>query len=68
MAVEEVFVPVGAVGCVGKLGVETHYCGEDLGEEEDGEAGKKGGVEFRGPRRGFTLRTVLVICGCLGDN
>ena len=38
MAVEEVFVPVGAVRCVGELDVETHYCGEELGDEEDGEA------------------------------
>ena len=35
MAVKEVFVPVGAVGGVGELGAEPHYCGEDLGEEKD---------------------------------
>ena len=39
VAVEEVFVPVGTVFCVGELDVETHYCGEELGDEEDGEAG-----------------------------
>ena len=35
MAVEEVFVPVGAIFGVGELGVEAHYCGEELGDEED---------------------------------
>lgn len=35
VAVEEVFVPVGAVLGVGELGVEAHYCGEELGDEED---------------------------------
>ena len=42
MAVEKIFVPVGAVRGVGELGVETHYCGENLGEEEDEEAGEEG--------------------------
>jgi len=41
--VEEVFVPVGAVGCVGDLHVETHYRGEELGEGEDEEAAEGGG-------------------------
>lgn len=31
VAVEEIFVPVAAVGGVGELGVETHDRGEDLG-------------------------------------
>ena len=35
MAVEQVFVPVGAVFGVGDLSVEAHYCGEELGDEED---------------------------------
>ena len=35
MAVEEVFVPVGAVFCVSELGIEAHYCGEELSDEED---------------------------------
>lgn len=35
MAVEEIFVPVGAVFGVSELDVEAHYCGEELGEEED---------------------------------
>ena len=35
MAVEEVFVPVGAVFGIGELGVEAHYRGEELGDEED---------------------------------
>ena len=35
VAVEEVFVPVGAVFGVGELGVEAHYCGEELGDEEN---------------------------------
>lgn len=35
VAVEEIFVPVGAVFCVGDLDVEAHYCGEELGDEED---------------------------------
>ncbi len=48
MAVEEVFVPVGAVGGVGELGVEAHDCGEDLGEEEDEEANEEGGGGSRG--------------------
>ncbi len=39
MAVEEVLMPVGAVFGVGKLGVETHERGEELGDEEDGKAG-----------------------------
>ena len=39
MGVEEVFLPVGAIGRVGGLDVEAHYCGEDLGEEENDEAG-----------------------------
>ena len=39
MAVEEVLVPVGAVFGVCELGVEAHDCGEELGDEEDGEAG-----------------------------
>lgn len=35
VAVEEVFLPVGAVFGVGELGVEAHYCGEELGDEEN---------------------------------
>lgn len=35
MTVEEVFVPVGAVGRVGDLDVQAHYCGEELGDEEN---------------------------------
>lgn len=31
MAVEEILVPVRAVGCVGELGVEAHYCRKELG-------------------------------------
>ena len=34
MAVEEVLMPVGAVFSVGELGVEAHYCGEELGDKE----------------------------------
>ncbi len=36
-------MPVGAVGCVGDLHVETHYRGEELGEGEDEEAAEGGG-------------------------
>lgn len=32
MAIEEVFMPLRAVGGVGELGVETHHRGEQLGE------------------------------------
>ena len=32
MRVKEVFVPMGAVGGVGELDVETHYGGEELSE------------------------------------
>jgi hypothetical protein len=39
MRVEEVFAPVGAVGCVGVLDVDAHVCGEDLSGEKDQEAG-----------------------------
>lgn len=57
MAVKEVFVPVGtAIGGVGDLGVEAHYCGEDLGEGQDGEAREEGGVDLVGAGGGFTLR------------
>ena len=35
VAVEEVFVPVGAVFGVCELDVETHDCGEELRDEED---------------------------------
>ena len=35
MAVEEVFVPVGAVARVGELNVETHDRGEELCGKED---------------------------------
>jgi hypothetical protein len=38
MGVEEVFAPVGAVGCVGILDVDAHVCGEDLSGEENQEA------------------------------
>lgn len=41
MAVEEVFVPVSAVGCVGELGVEAHYGGEDLGQKKNEKAGEE---------------------------
>ena len=43
MAVEKVLVPMGAVGGIGELGVEAHYCGEDLGKEEDKKAREEGG-------------------------
>lgn len=39
VTVEEVLVPVGTVFGVGELRVESHYCGEELSDEEDGEAG-----------------------------
>lgn len=56
MAVEEVFVPMRtSVGGVGNLGVEAHYCGENLGEQEDGKAGEEGGIELGGAGRGFAL-------------
>ena len=42
MAVKEVFVPVGAVSGIGELGVEAHYRGEYLSEEQDEKAGHKG--------------------------
>lgn len=45
MAIEEVFVPLRAVGGVGGLGVETHSRGEQLGEGEDEEACKEGRVD-----------------------
>lgn len=35
MAVKEILVPVGTVGCICELGVEAHYCREELGEGED---------------------------------
>ena len=38
MAVEEVFVPVRAVFGVCELGVEAHYCGEELSDKEDKKA------------------------------
>lgn len=38
VAVEQIFVPVGAVCRVRQLGVETHDGGEELGEGQDGEA------------------------------
>ena len=41
VTVEEVLVPVGAVCCVGKLDVEAHDCGEELSDEEDGQAGEE---------------------------
>lgn len=41
VTVEEVLVPVGTVFGVGELRVESHYCGEELSDEEDGEAGYK---------------------------
>ena len=40
MRVEEVFVPVGAVFAVDLLHVQTHDCGEELGEGEDEEPRK----------------------------
>lgn len=43
MRVEQVFVPVGAVGGVGDLHVEPHYRGEELGEGEDEQAVEGGG-------------------------
>lgn len=48
MAVEEVFVPVSAVGCVGELGVEAHYGGEDLGQKKNEKAGEEGRGRGRG--------------------
>ena len=39
VTVEEVLVPVGTVFGVGELRVKSHYCGEELSDEEDGEAG-----------------------------
>lgn len=58
VAVEEVFVPVGAVGGVGKLGVESHDCREQLRESEDHEPGDERGVDARGAAGGcrFALR------------
>ena len=46
VAVEEVFVPVRAVGRVCDLGVEAHDCGQELRDEEDGEAEEEGRVSF----------------------
>lgn len=53
MAVEEVFVPVSAVGCVGKLRVEAHYRREDLGEKKNEETGEEGWGRGRGCGRGI---------------
>lgn len=39
VAVKEILVPVGAVGCVCELCVEAHYRREELGEGQDYEAG-----------------------------
>ena len=42
MAVEEIFVPVRAILRVGCLGVKTHDCREELGQEKDYEASHEG--------------------------
>ena len=39
MGIEEIFVPVATVVGIDGLDVETHYCREDLGNEENYEAG-----------------------------
>jgi len=44
VAVEEVLVPVLAVRFVDLLHVDAHVGGEELGEEEDEEAGFEGGA------------------------
>lgn len=44
VAVEKVFVPVGAIFRVRQLGVETHDGGEDLREGQDGKAGEEGWI------------------------
>lgn len=46
MAVEEVFVPLRAVGGVSELNVETHNRGEQLGEGEYEQASEEGRVDF----------------------
>lgn len=44
MRIEKVFGPAGGgVGGVRVLDVYPHVCGEELGEEEEGEAGCEGG-------------------------
>ena len=47
VTVEEVFVPLGAISCVGHLGVETHDCREQLGESENDKTGDEGSIDFR---------------------
>lgn len=42
MAIEEVFVPLRAVGGVSELDVKTHDRGEQLGEGEHEQAGEEG--------------------------
>lgn len=60
MAVEEIFMPVGAsVGGIGDLCVETHDCRKDLGKEKDGQAREEGGVDLGGAGSGFALRYML---------
>lgn len=48
VAVEEVLMPVGTVFGVGELRVETHYCGEELRDEEDQETGHEFWVDREG--------------------
>lgn len=46
MAVEKVLVPMRAIFGVGELGVEAHYRGEKLGDEQDYEAYDEFGIEL----------------------
>lgn len=59
MAVKEILVPVGAVGCVCELGVEAHYRREKLGEGENHKAGYEG-VVYGCRRGGFALEKIII--------
>lgn len=65
MAVKEILVPVGAVGCVCDLDVEAHYRRQELGEGEDYETGYEG-VVYRRRRGGFALERQLLRFGAPG--
>ena len=66
VAVKEILMPMGAVGCVCELGVEAHYRRQELGESKDYETGYEGVVYGR--RRGsFALEIHLLRIGTLGD-
>lgn len=66
MAVKEIFVPMGAVGCVCELGVEAHYRRQDLGEGKDYETGYEGVVYGR-RRCSCALEIQLLRFGAPGD-